>query len=112
MCTNAQHDEPFWSLHPVRIGLGITQLSYVDGFRVFDFVCGAVADEHRLASPFDNYLERAMSCQWSGLVIGVREGDIRTFLPSGIADRSISTLAWASTSAEADMLTKKSIVEL
>src|SRR5271154_547158 len=59
MCTNAQHDEPFWSLHPVGIGLGITQLGYVDGFRVFDFVCGAVADEHRLASPFDNYLERA-----------------------------------------------------
>jgi hypothetical protein len=42
---------------------------------------------------------------------GVGKGDIRTFLPSGIVDRSISTLAWASTSAEADMLTKKSIVE-
>jgi hypothetical protein len=109
MCTNSQHDEPFWFLYPVGIGLGVSQLSYVDGFRVFDFVCGAMADEHRLASPFDNYLERAKSYQWSA---GVGKGDIRTFLPSGIADRSISTLAWASTSAEADMLTKKSIVEL
>jgi hypothetical protein len=112
MCTNAQHDEPFWSLHPVGIGLGVTQLSYVDGFRLFDFVGGAVADEHRLASPFDNYLERAKSCQWSWFVMEFRKGEIRTFLPSGIVDRSISTLAWASTSAEADILTKKSIVEL
>lgn len=31
-----------------------------------------------------------------------------TFLPSGMASRSISTLAWARTSAEADMLTRKS----
>ena len=31
-----------------------------------------------------------------------------TFLPSGIAARSISTFAWASTSAEADIFTRKS----
>ena len=36
------------------------------------------------------------------------ERDICTFLPSGIAARSISTLACARTSAEADMLTRKS----
>ena len=35
----------------------------------------------------------------------------RTFLPSGIAARSISTLAWAKTSAEADMLTRKSVAQ-
>lgn len=35
----------------------------------------------------------------------------RTFLPSGIALRSISTLAWARTSAEADMLTRKSVFD-
>jgi hypothetical protein len=66
MCTNTQHDEPFWFLHPVGIGLGITQLSYIEGFRRLDFVGGAVADEHRLASPFDNDLEREKPCQWSG----------------------------------------------
>lgn len=33
----------------------------------------------------------------------------RTFLPSGIVERSTSTLAMAKTSAEADMLTKKSV---
>jgi len=43
----------------------------------------------------------------SGDMEGMRGG--RTFLPSGIAARSISTLAWASTSAEADMLTRKSV---
>jgi hypothetical protein len=32
-----------------------------------------------------------------------------TFLPSGMAERSTSTFAWASTSAEADMLTRKSV---
>ena len=35
----------------------------------------------------------------------------RTFLPSGMAARSISTLAWAKTSAEADMLTRKSVAQ-
>ena len=34
-----------------------------------------------------------------------------TFLPSGMAARSISTLAWAKTSAEADMLTRKSVAQ-
>jgi hypothetical protein len=33
---------------------------------------------------------------------------VRTFLPSGMAARSTSTLAMAKTSAEADMLTRKS----
>jgi len=37
-------------------------------------------------------------------------GMLHTFLPSGMAARSISTLAWAKTSAEADMLTRKSVV--
>jgi hypothetical protein len=32
-----------------------------------------------------------------------------TFLPSGMVARSTSTLAWARTSAEADMLTRKSV---
>jgi hypothetical protein len=35
-----------------------------------------------------------------------------TFLPSGIVERSISTLAWARTSADAAMLTRKSRVSV
>jgi len=42
------------------------------------------------------------SAVWGGL----------TFLPKGIAARSISTLAWARTSAEADMLTRKSAAQI
>jgi hypothetical protein len=34
---------------------------------------------------------------------------VRTFLPSGMVDRSTSTLAIARTSADADMLTRKSV---
>lgn len=45
------------------------------------------------------YRSRAAQC----------EGGL-TFLPSGIAAKSISTFAWARTSAEADMLTRKSVV--
>src|SRR3954454_22506171 len=88
MCTNAQHDEPFWSLHPFGIGLGVTQLLYVDRFRLFDFVGGAVADEDRLASPFDNYLERAKSCQWSGFVMELgKEKAVRFCLQELQTDR-------------------------
>src|SRR5579862_929588 len=35
----------------------------------------------------------------------------RTFFPSGMADRSTSTLAMARTSADADILTRKSVQE-
>lgn len=36
----------------------------------------------------------------------------RTFLPSGMAERSTSTLAMARTSADADMLTRKSVCKV
>ena len=45
---------------------------------------------------------------WARRPAGEKEEVKRTFLPSGMAFNSISTLACASTSAEADMLTRKS----
>ena len=93
MCTHAHHDEPFGFLDAVGIGLRVTEFRYVDGFGVFDFVGGAVADEDGFASPFDEDLCRGhnvsdLLCQWKM----VRRW-WRTFLPSGIVDRSSSTLA-------------------
>ena len=52
-----------------------------------------------------------MTCHKSAPCIRAHEGWRRTFLPSGMAARSISTLAWAKTSAEADMLTRKSATQ-
>ena len=44
----------------------------------------------------------------SSKCVSYRRFGERTFLPSGIELSGISTLAWAKTSAEADMLTMKS----
>ena len=65
-----------------------------------------MADEDGLATPFDDYLfgENQYQCTCNNLGIGPNH----TFLPSGMAAKSISTFACASTSAEADMLTRKS----
>jgi hypothetical protein len=85
---DAQHDEPLGLLDALRVGLGVAQGFPLGVFGLLDFRVGAVADEDGLASPFDN--------------------DLMCVSGSGMAARSISTLAWASTSAEADMLTRKS----
>ena len=74
-----------------------------------------MADEDGLAAPFDDYLFFVAIVSVMVIVAtfagnGERASE-RTFLPSGMAARSISTLACASTSAEADMLTRKSAFE-
>lgn len=106
MGTNPQHDEPLWFLDTVCVGLWVSQGLDLDGVGFLDFVGCSVADEDGLASPFDNDL-LCLVCQfgahWGGEVKGGR-----TFLPSGMAERSTSTLAIARTSAEADILTRKS----
>lgn len=52
-----------------------------------------------------------MTCSFVRVMsVGALESPLLTFLPSGIRLRSISTLACARTSAEADMLTRKSRV--
>jgi hypothetical protein len=62
MCTHPYHDEPFWSLDTVGVGLGVTQFRYIDASGFFDFIRGAVADEDRFAPPFDDDLEREDLC--------------------------------------------------
>ena len=64
-----------------------------------------MADEDGLAAPFDNYLTTEISTV--AFQLGGRRNR-HTFLPKGMAAKSISTLACASTSAEADILTRKS----
>lgn len=64
-----------------------------------------MADEDGLAAPFDDDLN--LNYQILKLKDGCEEENC-TFLPSGMAARSISTLACASTSADAAMLTRKS----
>ncbi len=62
-----------------------------------------MTDENGLATPFnDNLVLLAYVPLYS--LTECRH----TFLPSGIVERSTSTLAMASTSADADILTKKS----
>lgn len=70
-----------------------------------------MTDENGFPAPLDYDLLH-MLCERMIVQVG-RGGRVErraelTFLPSGIALRSTSTLACARTSAEADMLTRKS----
>ena len=68
-----------------------------------------MADKDGLPAPFDDdldCLQNVNGLQYTDMTMVVK----RTFLPSGIAARSISTLACARTSADADMLTRKSVI--
>ena len=98
-----QHDQPFRLLDTGRVGLGVSQRLPLGILSLLDLVLGTVSDEDGLASPLDNDLSHISPRKRASIGNGRR-----TFLPSGMAARSISTLAWASTSAEADMLTRKS----
>ena len=105
-----KHDEPLGVLNTLLVGLRITQRGVVDLVGLVDLALGAVADEDGLTTPLDDDLEGSAvsgtSLQTDCRPLGRGE---RTFLPSGMAPRPISTLAWARTSAEADMLTRKSV---
>lgn len=107
MSADAQHDEPLGFLDTVVVGLRVAEGLDVYGAGVFDFRFGAVADEDGLAAPFDDYLEKKFSVMRIE-ISGEERLEYLTFLPSGIAARSTSTLACARTSADADMLTRKS----
>jgi hypothetical protein len=74
-----------------------------------------VANENGLSTPFDNDLKYHWRLEiklYDGsnrsIVIRMLMCSRRTFFPSGIDERSTSTLAMAKTSADADMFTKKS----
>lgn len=70
-----------------------------------------MTDEYGFPAPFDYDLVHTLCerviVQAAGGKVEERRAEL-TFLPSGIALRSTSTLACARTSAEADMLTRKS----
>ena len=60
----------------------------------------------RMKTGLPRHLTMTCSHQYLRMVMWII---VRTFLPSGIVDKSTSTLAMAKTSADADMFTKKSI---
>lgn len=99
-----KHNKPLRLLDTVLIGLRIPECLPVNFGGFLDLLTGTVTDEDGLATPFDDDLFDMISvCK---LFRGVVR---RTFLPSGMEPRAISTLAWARTSAEADILTRKSV---
>lgn len=105
---STQHNQPFGLLDAIAIGLGIPQRFPGRVFGVFDLVAGAVSDEDGFAPPFDDYLCFVVRVLPLEEMWRWERGKELTFFPSGIAARSISTFACARTSAEADMLTRKS----
>ena len=56
------HDQPFWFLDTLRVGLRVSKRLPFCFFGFFDFIFGAVADEDGFAAPFDDYLY-SMLCQ-------------------------------------------------
>ncbi len=99
------HDQPLRLLNTVGIRLRIPQCLDLDALGFLDLCGSSVTDEDGLASPFDDDL---YFLSISILLFRDRLIARRTFLPSGMFCRSTSTLAMARTSADADMLTKKS----
>jgi hypothetical protein len=104
---DTQHDQPLGLLHTLVVGLGVTQILPLCLTGLLDLILGTVTDEDGLATPLDdNLFGNVLGGVWETRAIS------RTFLPSGMEPRAISTLAWARTSAEADMLTRKSAGEI
>lgn len=85
---------------------------HVDLVRLIDLRLGAVSDEDGLATPLDNYLHIDTMCQKPNEPSNPPRLGILTFFPSGMAERSTSTLAMAKTSADADMFFRNSVVGL
>jgi hypothetical protein len=56
VAARTNHDQPFWLLNTVFIPFGISQCLDFDVLGFLDLVCGSVADEDWLATPFDNDL--------------------------------------------------------
>ena len=51
---HAEHDEPLRFLHPRVVGLRVSETLEVHGVGFVNLLLGAMADEHGLATPFDN----------------------------------------------------------
>ena len=63
MGADADHDEKFRLLDALCIGLRIRELGNRRGRSLFDFLFGAVADEDRLAAPFDGHARPFGQCR-------------------------------------------------
>ena len=104
-----QHDQPLRLLDTLIVGLRVTQRRDVDLVGGLDLVGCSVSDENGLAAPFNDDLYCVSIETPSNISLKILLHPVRhTFLPSGIASRSTSTLAMAKMSAEADMLTRNS----
>ena len=98
---HTNHDQPFGLLDTIFVSLRVPQGLDFDALGFLDLVGCTMADKNGLASPFDENLFLSVLTELLHCVV-------HTFFPSGIVERSTSTLAMARTSAEADMLTRKS----
>ena len=73
------HDQPFWFLDPVGVGLGVSKRFPFCVFGHFDFVFGAVADEDGFAAPFDDYLyDICVNGRVRRLIGGRGRGNVRS----------------------------------
>jgi hypothetical protein len=52
--THAKHDEPLWLLRPLLVRLGVPERLPVRVASLVNLALRAVADEHRLSTPFDD----------------------------------------------------------
>lgn len=66
-----KHNEPLRLLDTVRVRLGIPERLPWNSFSLLNFVGGAVTDEDRLASPFDDHLDHGqISTRYARRIIG------------------------------------------
>jgi len=105
MRADTQHDEPLRLLDSFGIGLGVSE--------GFDPVYSVSRCRWTRGEGCSAYLMSSASLISPSVLCRMKTGLPRhlmmTFLPSGIDPRSTSTLAMARTSADAAMLTRKSV---
>lgn len=106
---NAKHDEPFGLLGTGGVGFGITERLDVDVFCFFDLLGSTVADEDRLATPFDDDVLACIESVPKYLLDTNRDDPRTNNSPKGMLAMSTSTLAKAKTSAEAAMEERKPV---
>jgi hypothetical protein len=109
VCAHAEHDQPFGFLDAVGVLLWVAE----DGQAIKERVMLVTPGDGLQKGVRSTYLTLSASLISSSVRWRMKTGFPRhliiTFLPSGMAARSTSTFAWASTSAEADMFCKKSV---
>jgi hypothetical protein len=104
-----EHDEPLGLLDAVRVLLRVTQRRDVDLVGLLDLASGTVTDKDGLSTPLRIGRDVSILPREEETNRHKEERTLMmTFLPSGMVERSTSTLARARTSDEALMLVRKS----